>query len=103
MLFQRPSDDILYDALIARDPSYEGFAWVAVKTTGIFCRLTCPPRKPKRENSTFYGTIAKCLEAGFRPCSRCRPMLKLGDTDPVVTRLIDALDADPCSAGAKRM
>ncbi len=95
MLFQRPSDDILYDALIARDPSYEGFAWVAVKTTGIFCRLTCPARKPKRENSTFYETIAECLEAGFRPCNRCRPMLKLGETDPVVTRLIDALDADP--------
>ena len=95
MLFERPSDDILYDALIARDAAYEGFAWAAVKTTGIFCRLTCPARKPKRENTTFFETIAQCLEAGFRPCSRCRPMLKFGEADPMVTRLLDALDADP--------
>lgn len=95
MLFKRPSDDILYEALVARDAAYEGFAWAAVKTTGIFCRLTCPARKPKRGNTTFYGTIAECLEAGFRPCSRCRPMLKLGETDPMVTRLLNALDADP--------
>jgi len=95
MLFERPNDDILYDALIARDAAYEGFAWAAVKTTGIFCRLTCPARKPKRENTTFYGTIAECMEAGFRPCSRCRPLMKFGETDPVVTKLVDALDADP--------
>jgi AraC family transcriptional regulator of adaptative response/methylated-DNA-[protein]-cysteine methyltransferase len=95
MLFERPSDDILYDALLARDAAYEGFAWVAVKTTGIFCRLTCPARKPKRENTIFYGTIAECLEAGFRPCYRCRPMLKFGETDPVVTKLLAALEAEP--------
>jgi AraC family transcriptional regulator of adaptative response/methylated-DNA-[protein]-cysteine methyltransferase len=95
MLFERPNDDILYDALIARDAAYEGFAWAAVKTTGVFCRLTCPARKPKRENTTFYGTIAECMEAGFRPCSRCRPLMKFGETDPVVTKLVEALDADP--------
>ena len=95
MLFERPTDDILYDALIARDAAYEGFAWAAVRTTGIFCRLTCPARKPKRENTAFYDTIAQCLEAGFRPCSRCRPMLKLGEADPMVMRLIQALDTDP--------
>lgn len=95
MLFERPHDDILYDALIARDPAYEGFAYAAVKTTGIFCRLTCPARKPKRENTRFYDTIAQCLEAGFRPCSRCRPMLKLAEADPVVTKLLKALDAEP--------
>jgi methylphosphotriester-DNA--protein-cysteine methyltransferase len=46
MLVERPSDDLLYEALVARDACYEGFAWAAVKTTGIFCRLTCPARKP---------------------------------------------------------
>lgn len=95
MLFERPSDDALYNALLARDASYEGFAWAAVKTTGVFCRLTCPARKPKRENTSFFETIAECLEAGFRPCSRCRPMLKLGEADPMVTRLLAALDAEP--------
>lgn len=95
MLFERPNDDLLYDALVARDPAYEGFVYAAVKTTGIFCRLTCPARKPKRENTRFYDTIAQCLEAGFRPCSRCRPMLKFGEADPMVTRLLKALDAEP--------
>ncbi|KKX34453.1 trifunctional transcriptional activator/DNA repair protein Ada/methylated-DNA--[protein]-cysteine S-methyltransferase [Rhizobium sp. LC145] len=95
MLFERPNDDLLYEALIARDPAYEGFAYAAVRTTGIFCRLTCPARKPKRENTAFYGTIAECLEAGFRPCIRCKPMLKLGGVDPVVSKLLQALDAEP--------
>ena len=54
MLFNLPDDQVLYRALIARDPSYDGRAFVAVKTTGIFCRLTCPARKPKPENCQFF-------------------------------------------------
>lgn len=73
MLFGLPNQDILYKALIDRDGSYEGRAYVGVKTTGIFCRLTCPARKPNRENCTFYETISQCLEHGFRPCKRCSP------------------------------
>lgn len=87
MLFDLPSDDVLYDALVARDASYEGRAFVGVTSTGIFCRLTCPARKPLRKNCTFHGTVGACFEAGFRPCKRCKP---LGE-DP----LLEALMADP--------
>ncbi|GAA2856030.1 AraC family transcriptional regulator of adaptative response/methylated-DNA-[protein]-cysteine methyltransferase [Aminobacter niigataensis] len=95
MLFQRPSDDTLYDALIARDPGYDGFAYVGVRTTGIFCWLTCAARKPKRENVQFFDTTAQCLHAGFRPCQRCRPMMGTGAPEPVVSTLLDALEREP--------
>lgn len=68
------STDQLYDALLARDPAYDGLWVVGVRTTGIFCRLTCPARKPKRENTTFFDSIAAAQAAGFRPCLRCRPL-----------------------------
>ncbi|MEO5324797.1 trifunctional transcriptional activator/DNA repair protein Ada/methylated-DNA--[protein]-cysteine S-methyltransferase [Mesorhizobium sp. CC13] len=95
MLFERPSDDTLYDALIARDPGYDGLAYVGVTSTGIFCRLTCAARKPKRENVRFFDTTAECLHAGFRPCRRCRPMMGTGAPEPLVATLLDALDREP--------
>ncbi|MGJ3232980.1 MAG: bifunctional transcriptional activator/DNA repair enzyme AdaA [Oceanicaulis sp.] len=93
MLFDLPSETELYDALLARDPAFDGRALVAVRTTGVFCRFTCPARKPKRENCRFYDSAAACLEAGFRPCKRCRP-LSTG-VEPMVRMLVEALDADP--------
>lgn len=95
MLFQRPSDDTLYDALLARDAGYDGFAYVGVRTTGIFCQLTCSARKPKRENVQFFDTTAECLHAGFRPCQRCRPMMGTGEPEPLVATLVDALEREP--------
>lgn len=95
MLFDLPNDDILYRALIERDPAYDGFAYVGVKTTGVFCRLTCPARKPKRENSTFYSSVVSAMEAGFRPCKRCCPLMLGGQKDPLVFNLLRALENSP--------
>ena len=95
MLFKLPPKDVLYEALCARDESYEGRAYVGVSSTGIFCRLSCPARNPKPENCAFYETVSDCLEAGFRPCKRCKPLAKGMDADPNVKRLVEALDADP--------
>lgn len=95
MLFDLPADDILYQALIDRDPSYEGFAYVGVNSTGVFCKLTCAARKPKRENTQFYSSIAAALEAGFRPCKRCRPMSAGLTREPSIDRLLDALELAP--------
>ena len=95
MLFDLPDDDVLYAALIARDPAYDGFAFVGVKSTGIFCRLTCPARKPKRENSVFYPSIVSAMEAGFRPCKRCQPLMQGGEKDPLVLKLLAALENEP--------
>jgi AraC family transcriptional regulator of adaptative response/methylated-DNA-[protein]-cysteine methyltransferase len=62
MLFERPTDDILYDALISRDAAYEGFAWAAVKTTGVFCRLTCPARILRSVGAGIRGTILEAMD-----------------------------------------
>ncbi|HBF30576.1 Ada metal-binding domain-containing protein, partial [Rhizobium sp.] len=95
MLFKRPTHDHLYAALVAKDASYDGFAYVCVTSTRIFCRFTCTARKPKQENCRFEDTIAACLEGGFRPCKRCQPMLAYGAPDPLTKTLLDQLEADP--------
>jgi AraC family transcriptional regulator of adaptative response/methylated-DNA-[protein]-cysteine methyltransferase len=95
MLFDLPDDDILYDALLARSSDYEGQAFVCVKSTGIFCRLSCPARKPKRENTLFFDSISACVNSGFRPCQRCRPLEGASGKDPLVKELIELLDRRP--------
>ncbi|MCR9136588.1 MAG: trifunctional transcriptional activator/DNA repair protein Ada/methylated-DNA--[protein]-cysteine S-methyltransferase [Alphaproteobacteria bacterium] len=95
MLFDLPDDDTLYTALLDRDPSYDGQVFVGVTSTGIFCRLTCPARNPKRENCRFFDSVAGCLEAGFRPCKRCSPLAPAADTDPLIRDLLAALEAQP--------
>ena len=65
--------DVCYRALRTRDVRFDGRFFVAVRTTGIYCRPICPARTPKRENVTFHASAASAQEAGFRPCLRCRP------------------------------
>jgi AraC family transcriptional regulator of adaptative response/methylated-DNA-[protein]-cysteine methyltransferase len=88
------TDATLYDALLARDARYDGRAYVGVVTTGVFCRLTCPARKPLRENCRFFRTIADCVVAGFRPCQRCHPLAPAAAADPVVAAVMAAWGAD---------
>jgi AraC family transcriptional regulator of adaptative response/methylated-DNA-[protein]-cysteine methyltransferase len=95
MLFQLPDHDTLYQALVERDQRYEGRVYVGVTSTGIFCRLSCPARNPKSENCRFFHTVPECLEAGFRPCKRCRPLAMNGNAEPMVSRLVAALEAEP--------
>jgi AraC family transcriptional regulator of adaptative response/methylated-DNA-[protein]-cysteine methyltransferase len=88
-------DDTLFAALIARDPSYEGFAYVGVTTTGIFCRLTCPARKPKRHNVVFFSCRDTARDAGFRPCLRCKPLDIKRPTSGAFETLRDRIKAEP--------
>lgn len=88
-------DDTLFAALLARDPSYEGFAYVGVKTTGIFCRLTCPARKPKRDNVVFFSCRDAAQDAGFRPCLRCKPLDLKRPTSGAFEALRDRIRAEP--------
>lgn len=94
-LFALPSEDVLYAALLARDPAFDGRAYVGVTSTGIFCRLTCPARKPLRENCRFFERPAECLDAGFRPCLRCHPLAPEASADPCIAALLAAMQADP--------
>jgi AraC family transcriptional regulator of adaptative response / DNA-3-methyladenine glycosylase II len=66
-------DDACYRAIETRDRRFDGRLFVAVTTTGIYCRPFCPAPTPKRENVRFFPTAAAAHEAGFRPCLRCRP------------------------------
>ncbi len=94
MLLAR-DDDTLFAALIARDPAYEGFAYVGVKTTGIFCRLTCPARKPKRTNVVFFSCRDAAQEAGFRPCLRCKPLDLKRPASGALETLREKISAEP--------
>lgn len=62
-----------YQALQRRDPAYDGVVFVAVRTTGIYCRPVCRVRTPFARNIRFYPSAAAAERAGFRPCLRCRP------------------------------
>ena len=62
-----------YRAIDARDPRFDGQFFTAVRTTGIYCRPSCPARTPKPSNVTFYETSAAAHEAGYRACKRCLP------------------------------
>jgi len=62
-----------YRALRTRDARFDGRLFVAVRTTGVYCRPICPARCPQLENIDFYPSAAAAQEAGFRPCLRCRP------------------------------
>ena len=53
--------------------AFDGLIFIAVKTTGIFCRPVCPAKTPKFSNMEFYKSAGAALDAGFRPCLRCRP------------------------------
>ncbi len=74
----------MLSAFLASDSSAEGIFFVGVKTTGIFCRPTCPARKPKPENVEFFATPEDALLGGFRPCKRCRPMDAIRPTPTLV-------------------
>ncbi len=65
-------EEIYYQAMLARDHRFDGKFFVAVKTTGIYCRPICPAR-PKRENVEFFHSYLEAEKNGYRPCLRCRP------------------------------
>lgn len=85
----------MYEAFAGRDASFEGLFVVGVRTTGIFCRPTCPARKPKRANVEFFPRAGEALAAGYRPCRRCRPLDAKGATPEWLQPLLEEVDADP--------
>jgi AraC family transcriptional regulator of adaptative response/methylated-DNA-[protein]-cysteine methyltransferase len=90
-----PAADEMYAALLARDASYEGVFVAAVRTTGVFCRPTCPARKPRRDNVEFHRTVGDALAAGYRPCRRCQPMQPAGGAPQWLEGLLADIERDP--------
>jgi AraC family transcriptional regulator of adaptative response / DNA-3-methyladenine glycosylase II len=102
-----PDRHVCYRALQSRDHRFDGFLFVAVTSTGIYCRPVCPARTPKFENCIFFPSAAAAQQAGFRPCLRCRPetapdMASWRGTSNTVSRALalitdGALDGDGAS------
>ncbi|MGH3163530.1 MAG: AlkA N-terminal domain-containing protein, partial [Streptosporangiaceae bacterium] len=66
-------DERRYQAAVSKDPRFDGVFFIAVTSTGIYCRPSCPAITPKRANMRFHRSAAAAQEAGFRACKRCRP------------------------------
>ena len=73
------SDDLRWNAVIARDAKHDGEFVFAVSTTGVFCRPSCAARRPRRENVQFFLTPERAEHAGYRACLRCKPKSFSGD------------------------
>lgn len=68
-----PDTQTCLTAMRSRDARFDGRFYTAVRTTGIYCRPSCPALTPRAENVSFYPSAAAAQEAGFRACRRCRP------------------------------
>jgi AraC family transcriptional regulator of adaptative response/methylated-DNA-[protein]-cysteine methyltransferase len=100
---QTPSDaaaDPRWAAVVRRDAAADGRFVYAVRTTGIYCRPSCPARRPKPDNVSFHRSADEARAAGFRPCRRCRPdepplAERHAATIAALCRLIDGSDPPP--------
>jgi AraC family transcriptional regulator, regulatory protein of adaptative response / methylated-DNA-[protein]-cysteine methyltransferase len=75
----RPEDDPRWDAVVERNRAHDGEFVFAVSSTGVYCRPSCPARRPRRENVTFFLRPAQAEQAGYRACLRCRPKASSGN------------------------
>jgi AraC family transcriptional regulator of adaptative response/methylated-DNA-[protein]-cysteine methyltransferase len=85
----------MMDAFLSADASFDGIFVTAVHTTGIFCRPSCPARKPRPENVSFFASSQQALSSGYRPCKRCRPLERPGEPPEWLRPLLAAVDDDP--------
>ncbi len=83
--------DVMWTALVDHDRSYDGVFVCAVSSTGVYCRPTCPAKRPHRSKVSFYGTPWEARNAGYRACMRCHPDRPETDADLVAAacRIID--------------
>jgi AraC family transcriptional regulator of adaptative response/methylated-DNA-[protein]-cysteine methyltransferase len=89
--------DTAWAAFMRRDRSWDGRVIGAVKTTGIYCKPSCPAKRPKREHVEFFASGAEARAAGFRACLRCKPDEVGRDRDAVAkaVRLIEQSEEPP--------
>lgn len=70
---ETPDPETAWTAVLERDARYDGRFVYAVASTGVYCRPTCPSRRPRRSNVRFFAVPEEAEGAGFRACQRCRP------------------------------
>jgi len=88
-------------AFRSRDAAYDGVFFTAVRSTAIFCRPSCPARKPRPGNVEFFPTARQAIAAGYRACLRCRP-LKVDGAPDWADRLVAAVERNPAGRFADR-
>lgn len=89
------TNDIMYKAIVEKDTSFEGLFFIAVKTTGIFCRPSCTARKPKLENVEFLKTSKECILKGYRACKVCNPLNTINQMPIEFQEIVNELSANP--------
>jgi AraC family transcriptional regulator of adaptative response/methylated-DNA-[protein]-cysteine methyltransferase len=91
---------LAWEAFESRDRTRDGAFVGAVRTTGIYCKPSCPARHPKQEHVEFFTTPAEARDAGYRACLRCRPDAIGRDREAVAAavKLIEASEAPPVLA-----
>jgi AraC family transcriptional regulator of adaptative response/methylated-DNA-[protein]-cysteine methyltransferase len=87
-----PDTNTMIEAFYDKDDEYDGIFFVAVKSTGIFCRPSCTARKPRQENIEFYHSTRDALLNGYRPCKVCYPLKDKGVPPEWLQPLLEELD-----------
>jgi AraC family transcriptional regulator of adaptative response/methylated-DNA-[protein]-cysteine methyltransferase len=86
-------DDAAWSAVLARDAGQDGAFVYAVRTTGVYCRPSCPSRRPRRENVSFFRAAALAEQAGYRACARCGPGARRDAASAAVARAVAFLES----------
>src|SRR5262249_41123943 len=83
-----PSIKEMQRAYLRKDSSYDGIFFLGVRTTGIFCRPSCPARRPLPQNVDYFSSVREAVSAGYRPCKRCRPLATDGQPPEWIGRAL---------------
>ncbi len=93
MQFTNEEIDIFWNAVQTRNRGWDGRVFYGVKTTGIFCRPSCPAKRPDRSSVEFFLSAKDAEKAGFRACKRCHPdHFEVGDNQVEYLRMISLLE-----------
>jgi len=88
------NEELFWNATLSRDPNYDGKFVYGVRSTGIYCRPTCPSKRPLRNQVSFYSQPEFAEKAGFRACKRCEPRGAEAGTQ-LVQQICSFLEANP--------
>jgi len=96
------NESAAWESVLQRDASADDSFLYGVTTTGIYCRPSCPSRRPKRDNVAFFSSVEAAERAGFRACQRCRPN-HAKSSNRAVTRARDYIDSHIGDLGDERI
>src|SRR5579884_1067545 len=91
MLMRTIDEDAAWAAFERRDRSWDGQVIGAVRTTSIYCKPSCPAKRPKREHVEFFASGEEARAAGYRPCLRCKPD-EIGRDRKAVTKAVKLIE-----------